>query len=999
MFANGSFVARLQILLAVICIIFGTRALSAQEQLSPENELLLELRLDGDRVGMDILGYQRGDEFLLSLDELANGLGFLIDVDADNGLANGWYITEGRVFSLDLTRSEVVSEGKSWQIVKGEVVVIGGDLYVDTKALERWFPLRLTAVIRELYLDVVPSEELPIQKRLNRKERVVNHTSGYREPQYPLQETPYQLFSPHINKLRLGYSTFRQTPDSEAEYGVNYASLSRGDLLWMTSTLSFAGQSGNSLTGARIKLERTAFDGPLGLNHVEIGDVDVGGFRGLLLRGGGRGGIGGRFDSESVSLEGSQLPDWDVELYQNGQLIMILTTGPDGRYLFEDVDLLFGENRFEIRFFGPNGEMESREEFYFLGEGMLDTGKISYKMSAAQSGRTVFGVNDSDGAGDRDSAIYTGDFNLGLSRHMTVGAGITSLEKNQERVDTYNVGFAFSSSRLFGNVSYVDAPDAQNSASTSLRTRLGNTNVNVGFTRFFNDSSLISSPQKWASSADITSSIVSVPIRLEFNTQEQENRTQQSAIAGTTRSLPGSGRLSSSIWYSSVEERSDGNIIRSAQSGGQSSFHTVIQPWSLRFSSSYSFQPVRELLEYSVYGRVRIEKDLTLDLNVRQNPTTDTTHYGAGINWQLDQVAINARVNYDSDERWGGLITLSTVLVHQPGTLRPILDSRATVSAGSVEVRVYDDSDGGMGAPHAGVGVNGVQTWRNATTDSRGVAYLSQVPAHRQIDIELDESTLSDYELKSKVPGVSIIARPGSFAVVEFPIVRTAELEGHVHVARGEDKNPLSRALIRLKTLDGELVAQTRSAYDGFFLFEGIQSGKYQLSLEEHLSQRLIDRPQQVTVSSSSDVIRGLDFTLHAAQTKSIVVNTLGQEQASSQSSITTPSPPVTPPVTPPVLGFVGSAEPDVESRKKQVVDELMWFVQLGAYGSKELAQAFWDRTSPVIQMLADKTPRFVPYRNMIRLLVGPGRDRVDADKLCQQLKSEQLDCLVRQME
>ena len=212
MFANGRFIYswRLLSLLILFSALFSTCALANEIQLELENELLLDLRLDDQRLGLDIFGYQRGDSFLLSLEELATGLGFPIDVDAEQGTASGWYISEDRTFSLDLTEAEVVSSGKRWTIADDEVSVFEGALYVETGALERWFPLKLSAVIRELYLDVVPTELLPIQQRLNRRNRKAVRSSENNEPRYPLQANPYRFVGPHVTDLRLGYSTSRQ---------------------------------------------------------------------------------------------------------------------------------------------------------------------------------------------------------------------------------------------------------------------------------------------------------------------------------------------------------------------------------------------------------------------------------------------------------------------------------------------------------------------------------------------------------------------------------------------------------------------------------------------------------------------------------------------------------------------------------------------------------------------------------------------------------------------
>lgn len=991
MFADGASIHVWRLVLALLGITFGTQAFTAPAQLQLENELLLELRLDGERLVQDVLGYQRGDEFLLSLDELANGLGFLLAVDAEQGMANGWFISEDRLFSLDLQNALVVSEGKQWPLSDGEAVMFEGGLFVETKALEKWFPLRLSAVIRELYLNIEADETLPIQQRSQRRNISIGGTTSSREAQFPLQETPYRILGPHTTKLRLGLSSVRQTPDSDADYSSNYALLSRGDLGWMTSTISLAGQSEESMTGALLKLERTAFDGPLGLNHVEVGDVSAGGGRGLLLRGGGgRDEQSGRFDLEVITIEGSQLPDWDVELYQNGQLITIQTTGLDGRYVFEDIPLQFGENRFELKFFGPFGEIESREEVYFLGLGMLAPGRISYEMSAVESGRTVFGLDDSEEASG--SGIFSGGFNLGLSRNLTVGAGVTSREVDGERLESSSARLGISTSRFYGNVNYVDTPGAQNSVSTSLSTRVGTTSLILGYTQYFDEPELASSPQKWQSSLGVTSSVFAFPIKFETEMLEQEDRTAVNTVIGTTTPLAGMGQFSSSLWYSSAEERLDGITTSTSLSGGQSSFNTVIKPWAFRLSTSYGFEPETELIDLSANGSLSIDRNLGLELNVRQDTRIDTTYYAAGINWLLDQVVINARVGYDSDERWVGLINLSTTLAPQPGTLMPRFDSLASVSTGAVEVRVFEDENGAMGQPYSGVDVKGVQAWRHATTDERGLAYLSRMPAHRQIDIQLDESSLADSELRSKNPGVSVIPRPGSYAIVDFPVVRTAELEGHVLTDDGGNEAPVSRALVSLKTLDGEVVAQRRSAFDGFFLFDGIEPGEYQVTLDDALDGRVLDRPDNVSVLSSNGVIRGLDFTLRATEESPVTLGTFAQSEESQPESLFASSPPT-------LASAVPEEKVQVEPLDNLPADEGQWFVQLGAYGSRTLAEEYWDRVKPSLQAFEDKTPRYEPYQNMTRLLVGPGRAQGAANELCQQFKAGSVDCLVRRVE
>ena len=1023
MFANEGFNHLWPPLLVVLLfqLTFQTQGIAQSADLTRENELLLELRLDNQSLGQDILGYQRGEDFLLSLDELTDALGFSITVDPTMGTAVGWFISKEREFSLDVTRANVISAGNSWPIEAGDVVLFEGGLYVDANVIEKWFPLRLSTVIRDLYLDIESTEMLPIQQRMNRRSRVITGVAATnQEPQYPLQETPYRFVGPHITNLRLGYSTTRQGADTDPQFSSNYASLSRGDLGWMTSTLSLAGRSNDALTAARLKLERSAFNGPLGLSHIEVGDVNAGGFRGVLLRGGGGGSTNGnRPNNEIVTLEGSQLPDWDIELYQNKQLIAAQTTGQDGRYFFEDIPLQFGENRFEIQFFGPNGEFESREEFYYLGPDMLAPGRFSYQLSAVENGHTVFDVNQVSDSIDRGSGIYASSLNFGLTPKLTAVGNISSRQSNGERIESGALGVGFSNSLLYGSLQYATTSRGQSSVSTSLRTRLRNTNISLEFRRFFEEDAVrseqlrdVNSQLEWQSSVDVTSSIFNVPIKFEADIQEQENSTSSNMTLGTTVSLRGTGYLSSSIWYSNSQQRFEGSSTNFSAAGGQISFNTTIRPWTFRVSAIYSIRPDFELRQLSTSGNLRIDSKLNAILGVRQSSTSETITYDGGINWLLKPVTVSTRVSYDSNERWTGLISLGTTLVKQPRTLIPRLDRSASVNSGRVEVRVYEDEDDGKRQPYARAGVNTIQTWRKATTDEDGKAYLSSMPSYRQVDIELDESTLEDNELRSTNPGVSVISRPGSYAVVDFPLVRTAELEGYISVTVDDDKLPVSRALVSLKSADGEVVTQTRTAFDGFYLFEGVEPGDYQISLEDTLDKRAEKRPEKLTVTSSSGIIAGLDYSLRPAKSENAVPTMFAQEQerelqqesSSSSNTLSVPTLTAALPVSKddapaPSPAKPQAAEPDIAQQNAPQADNGTWFVQIGAYDSRDKAQATWDRLSRDMQTLQRKTARYMPFQSMTRLLVGPGRTRDAASSLCEQLKTDNLDCLIRQIE
>ncbi|MFK7889631.1 MAG: SPOR domain-containing protein [Granulosicoccus sp.] len=1005
--------------LTVICVYaisFTDLAFAAPAVLSPENELLLELRLDGKATGLDILGYQRGAEFMLSLDELTSALGLSIVVDAANGKASGWYISKDRLFALDLANEKVSSGDNSWRLKDGQAVLFQGELYVESMAFESWFPLKLSTVVRELYLNVEPTELLPIQRKINRRARSVQGAvDSEKEVIHPLQETPYQFFSPHTTRLRLGYSTIRDSFENEARYNANFATLSRGELGWMTSTLSLAGGAEESLTAARLRLERSAFDGPFGINHVEIGDVSGGGFRGVLIKGASSGSVDGqRPENEKVTLEGNQLPDWDVELYQNEQFIAIQTTGQDGRYLFEDIELVFGENRFEFQYFGPNGERDSREEFYYLGAEMLAPGNVSYQFTATQNGETVFGLSEKAETVDAGSSIYETNINVGLTPNITLNGSIANRQSNGETFNSGAIGLGFSTSLLYGSVQYATATQALSSIKTSLRTRLRNSSVNLEFTRFFFESIMDgevenngASLQKWQSSVDVSSSLYDIPVKFQADIQESENTTTQRMALGTTIPFWGAGSLSTSVWHVASEERLEGFGLTSSSSGGQASFNKILRPWAFRLSAVYGFKPEAKINQLIANSRLRIDSNMNLTLGVRQSGTTDIVTYDGGINWFLEYGSVGARVSFDSNDRWSGFITFGTTLVQHPQTLWPSLDKRASVNSGRVEARVYEAVNDGEFQPYEGATINSVQIWRKAETNADGVAFLSSVPVQKQVDIELDESTLEDYDLRSINPGVSIITRPGSYAIVNFPLIRTAELEGHLYTVEKGKEVPVPRALVTLKSTDGDVLTQTRTAFDGFYLFEGVAPGEYRVSLESDLEKRVIRRPSTVSVLSSSGVVGGLDYKLRPLESSLVHRGSFaaqGESQQDSADALTLPTlagalPDLESKRSPQQSAKPPATKPETPRPKALKANDDNWFVQIGAYGSSALAQAAWKRLSQATQVLQGKTARFMPFQSMTRLLVGPGRAKNVATSLCQQLKANSLDCMVRRVE
>ena len=121
--------------------------------------------------------------------------------------------------------------------------------------------------------------------------------------------------------------------------------------------------------------------GPLDATHFEFGDVA--GHNSRLL-GSGANGRGVAVTNQPLftpasfdrtRFEGELPVGWEAEIYRNGQLLGFAETSGDQRYHFDDVQLLYGENRIDIVLYGPQGQVRTRSETVNVGQENVPAGQ------------------------------------------------------------------------------------------------------------------------------------------------------------------------------------------------------------------------------------------------------------------------------------------------------------------------------------------------------------------------------------------------------------------------------------------------------------------------------------------------------------------------------------------------------------------------------------------------------------------------------------------------
>ena len=390
----------------------------------PESELLLfDLRLGQTMLVEGLPAYQVVGGILAPLGEICRALDFAIQVDVTAGTADGFFISENRRFSLDTVGRRVTVEGKDLRFDPARIEVHQDDIYVDTQLLSEWFPMDLTAQFSTLLLTIRPREPLPVQKRQERERRAFKELAslGYQGPQYPLVSNPYRFLDyPFIDQtLRANVARV----DGSSNNSLQYSTFATGDLLYHEASFYLFGDQ-HGVTDARGSLARrdpgAGLLGPLRAREYAAGDVLDPGLEAVSLPRSGPGLLLSNFplqrqtQADRHTFRGDLPQGWEVELYRNGALLGFQQFRPDGRYEFDNVELVFGLNVFRLVFYGPQGQRREESSRVNLAESLTPAGQLYYRLVG----------NDPKDATRRGQL----DLDFGVSRRFSISADLASVE-------------------------------------------------------------------------------------------------------------------------------------------------------------------------------------------------------------------------------------------------------------------------------------------------------------------------------------------------------------------------------------------------------------------------------------------------------------------------------------------------------------------------------------------------------------------------------------------
>jgi hypothetical protein len=834
-----------QALAALAMIVSATPARADAWKANADDALLFDVRLNQYRLGDGVRGYQTPTGICVDFADVIIALDISVRLDKQSRRATGWAYDERHTLTIDRTSGEEQIMNSRRKVAPDDIRDMPEGWCVSTTALSRWLGMTLDPDTGSAILTIKSDKKLPPQLAAERRARVQSSTPIFDLASLPKSSAPYRgIKMPSVDVVAsLGATLDRQNGNRvDAQYEI-YASGEAGPVAYDARLSSDRRGAPSSL---RLRGYRTDPAGglPLGATHVAAGDV-----QGLSTPLVSQSGVGRGFvitnrpvdrpqNFDRTDFRGELPRGWDAELYRNGQLLAFANDRADGRYEFLDVALQYGQNRFEVVLYGPQGQIRREVKSVPVGLDSIPPRKTWYWAGADEEGRDLINLYKSPIFGRRG---WRGSF--GLERGINAK---TSVALNMSSLLIDGIG-----RRNFGEVALrraIGPALAEFSGavdSTGGRVVRAQALAQLGMTNFAvetiwaggdyrSDRILQNVTGLHVVSVDhfFGSGRHTVPVHVDARLTTR--RGGDSTLEFTTRSSLGLGRMSLTGELAYRDERRkfgpdpppqvEAGLLANARIGkirlrGEARF---------RIAPEKRFQSATIVGEWSAGGSLLHPAQWRAELGYDQ--TLRRARTGVGYSKRFDRFSFSANGEVASDGSVAVGLNVAFSLGPNPrrgGGIRVSADKLA--SQGSALVRVYRDANmNGRRDPgertEKGAQITAGRVPVELLTDANGEVVVDGLEPFQPVLVGVDGSSLPDPLVQPSTPGSVVTPRPGVSVAIELPLVATGDVDGTLVRAGGGN---LEGVDLELVDVEGRAVARTRSDFDGFFLFEGVPYGRY----------------------------------------------------------------------------------------------------------------------------------------------------------------------------
>jgi len=841
-------------------------------------ELIFTVVLDKYVLG-ELIGKTTKDGIAFDLENYLDVLDFPI-VKENEQLYTGWFIQEDYDFQLSInsllqgSNNSLSIKGQNQSLDSHEYLFSDDILFIDEAALTKLFGVAHKINFSALEVFLQPTELLPLQNRIKRERKNVR-VGNSNQPKHPELYRGYELLSPQVFDFLVS-SNYRQ---STGDANLNYSLLGSRDIALVHADYYIDGNDNNELNRARLKLSKRSAEGDL-LGFLEATSIEVGDVRpyrqafgqseqesrGIRIT---NAQIRDSINSQSITLQGPIQIGWDAELYRNGVLIDREFDISTGQYEFLDVALIYGINEFDIVLYGPQGQKIIEKYTKTIDQNLLSGSKLTYDFSFNQINESLLGVGN---FGEEDGFAFSGGIRKNLYNSMSINAGVLSQFGGDTNLNEVNLGIdsiLFDRAYVAVNGRFDD--NESQTLSFDARTQLFSQALSL---RLSNSSSGLNDE------LDVNRGIFSmsggIPVFKGFglsyeNLVDYRNQNDSEYL-----------RFINRLGFSYKKIRLFHNFEKSKVTDplgfttssylGSVSLDSSLGPVNARFVASYSYDNSEyEPVNYQGNFSWHFTDNIKSRLNITHEVARKLNRFNLQTGWINDKFNLSTDIGYADDLGWDIGLSARFTLLGQDSEFDSVYGTdTSSTQRGTLSVRVFEDLNTNAvydaGEPLLdNVQVLASQTFSRGKTNKTGIAVLDGIPDQKATDIIINTDTLPDPFMVPLVPGVSITFRKGLVDKLDYPVSRSAEIEGAVYIIKKDVRGPGKNIPILLKNSKGQIVKTVETEFDGYYVFEKVIPGNYWVeipnsALESEDAHPINSLPLSITLSS--ELVSGADFNL-----------------------------------------------------------------------------------------------------------------------------------------
>lgn len=829
---------------------------------NPDDALLFDVRLGQYRLGEGVRGYQTPDGVCLDLADIIIALDVPVRLDKKLRRATGWIFEEARTIIIDREAAFVQIVNKRQNLDAADIFDTPEGWCVNRARLSDWFGITFEADQANALLIIRSNFKLPVEQALERRNRAAKIRSiadfdlrslpqaqarfaGIRTPSLDAVVSVGGLHQPRAaggTRLNAGYELYAAGEAGPVAYNARLSSTRSG----VPQSLRL--QAYRTDPGGRLL-------GPLKATQVAVGDVSGVSTALVSQSGAGRGAflsnrpIERREAFDRTDFRGELPNGWDAELYRNGQLLAFAANRADGRYEFLDVALLYGQNDFEVVLYGPQGQVRRERRVVPVGVDSIPPRKTYYWGVIAEDGRDLLRLSR---APSFARGGLRGSFGLERGIDVKTSAALIGHSLRLEEGRRYNFG-ELSVRRALGRslveISGAGSDRGGGAFRANLLGRFFGASVNAesinAYGGFRSDriSDGVRAIQSVAIDDVIGSAAGGMPIHLEARYTGRRSGNDSFDAAARISSRLGRLVVTGQIDWRDEKTKfgpdpegvAEASLLANARVGrlrlrGEARY---------RLSAGSRFESATLVGEWAAGGDDRFRNDWRAEIGYDR--PLRRARAGLGYIRRFEKLALTASIEAATDGAVAAGLDLAFSLGPDPGRGGIRMTSDRLATQGQAVARVFRDNNGdGRWQPgesfERDVQLSAGRVPVSRLTDGEGRVIIDGLEPFQPVLIGIDASSLPDTYVQPAGPGIVVTPRPGIGIVIDLPLTSAGEIDGTLVREGG---GGLEGVDLELVDGEGRVVRKTRSEFDGFFLFEGVPYGRYQLRLSPATAQAL----------------------------------------------------------------------------------------------------------------------------------------------------------------